>query len=952
MCTKAQREVASDLNPTDDHQENHHQLELITESELKSSKIRRPRSAGDISETLHQCTTALAVTVAGGVSTFPGGPSDISEGQGVVSSSAFRRPSGVNPDVETNNNNNDSGGILHFFGNKFKSHPKHLVERGQNLDTSDKVISGNNKHHPWSDPELRYTKFPMSVGKPGGGHISAGPTPTIVATSGSCGHVSARMCSNNTSRKKSDVPQVTPSPPLSSAARHKNKLCRSLDSSQSTEVTQSDSASTIPTDLPFSESQIHFTPQTRTYGHPHKTPVPVATNKNSQGSSSSSSSGGGGGGNFLTNTVSSIGRKVVNSVTQKSKQNRSKLKVKSKSDNNLHRVNSNVNVNSVLLAAAAATGASAHITSRNTSTSNFHAFVVTSDPDSERRLNSVQLGDHASIRLPWTGFQQNNLSTVTTSHRPFIPHTHNNNFDPANNTERYVECGHNSSRNFTTRRRSRSLERCSNVRIFPVPNHLPPTSTSTSNSGQSSWRGALLNRSQSRKESGEKSRSRTSHSLERTTQIHSNLSATEREILHRNIDWNTTDFVTLPQQHTPPPPRRPDKPSIFHSSSSCTPSNRRRPAKEHRPLHRSAPNSSFSNSSESGESSYSAPPSPPPRPASTLKPESRLIIHHPSKTSQVLRPYGTSTMHSSIPQKRTPISLRSHHGSSSDSGVSHVTSSSTSTLRGTSDFSEESAGSVNISHTSVLTTSGGAAAAAAVPQASSAHHVGAPSSTGNSNISAPTAGISLEDVRNSGFINKPTKGWLHSDQMLAKEGVSYTVRVSVNTKKNETKILNGKTHKKYWLPLFPFLLSIHKAFVGTTYIFCRVPPKKKFHKKPKKNTKKRHTWKICTTKYFFLVMTCQEFLLLVFSIVTCISYFWTQPCAHSFFQDFWLCHKNVLLYLFFCLCRNKKKLNGDMTSFFSHKSQLTSEAGMCTSRSKPMKNQKLAEKKLIILLKW
>lgn len=35
-----------------------------------------------------------------------------------------------------------------------------------------------------------------------------------------------------------------------------------------------------------------------------------------------------------------------------------------------------------------------------------------------------------------------------------------------------------------------------------------------------------------------------------------------------------------------------------------------------------------------------------------------------------------------------------------------------------------------------------------------------------------------EWTRHGSFVNKPTRGWLHSDSVVSTSGVSYTVRVS------------------------------------------------------------------------------------------------------------------------------------------------------------------------------
>lgn len=45
-----------------------------------------------------------------------------------------------------------------------------------------------------------------------------------------------------------------------------------------------------------------------------------------------------------------------------------------------------------------------------------------------------------------------------------------------------------------------------------------------------------------------------------------------------------------------------------------------------------------------------------------------------------------------------------------------------------------------------------------------------------------------EWTRHGSFVNKPTRGWLHSDSVVSTTGVSYTVRVS------ELDVFSDDTH--------------------------------------------------------------------------------------------------------------------------------------------------------------
>lgn len=63
-----------------------------------------------------------------------------------------------------------------------------------------------------------------------------------------------------------------------------------------------------------------------------------------------------------------------------------------------------------------------------------------------------------------------------------------------------------------------------------------------------------------------------------------------------------------------------------------------------------------------------------------------------------------------------------------------------------------------------------------------------------------------EWTRHGSFVNKPTRGWLHSDSVVSTAGVSYTVRVSgCHTL---TKIYN-------FTPLFP--VSFFSHICGNEY---------------------------------------------------------------------------------------------------------------------------------------
>lgn len=57
-----------------------------------------------------------------------------------------------------------------------------------------------------------------------------------------------------------------------------------------------------------------------------------------------------------------------------------------------------------------------------------------------------------------------------------------------------------------------------------------------------------------------------------------------------------------------------------------------------------------------------------------------------------------------------------------------------------------------------------------------------------------------EWTRHGSFVNKPTRGWLHSDSVVSTTGVSYTVRVSDwHTLTNPSPKYNKITHLSFQL---------------------------------------------------------------------------------------------------------------------------------------------------------
>ncbi|CAG7834312.1 unnamed protein product [Allacma fusca] len=593
---------------------------------IGSDKLRvRPRSAGDITETLRAGRDVVIV---------PGS---------LTPTESHHAPQFHVQSTNNNNSNNNNsggsggggGGFLSFLGSRFnKSGTRHLDRSGISSDaTSDKPGKTLDSDH-------RYTKFPLSFSAP------------------------------------------------------------------SQQQTQQQQPASVPvqTDSRFDATHIQLTPQTKTYTLPHKSPVPPVKGI-IHGANANK---------FLAHAVSSLGRKSKESSSHhksRHKNNKAQLAVKSKSDNSLHRVTlQGVNNNSPT----------------NVLSPNFY-------PQGEQRLNSVQLGDHATIRLPWTGFQPqqlNNLSSVTPSRAH--PNTHNNNlFDLE--AVRYVECGglwsgtrpvvlpSSASRaEDHPRRRARSLERASNFRVFPANSSVVKEDTSNLHSHSSS----------------NKKSARGSNSLERPSRhrIRQSLSPSEQEILLRNLAHLHRHPVDLP----PALPKKKARPPPLGK------------------LHRSAPTSSLSSvessSSDSASASCttSAPPSPPPRPLSTLRPESRLIISSKVRATE-----------------RTDRESRSHRCSSNiNSGGSQGTVGVSMNPPNRRPVVPRPDHSLHSSTTHDIPTM-------------------AQSDSSVSLSSASAAGMSLEDARNSGFINKPSKGWLHPDQLLSKEGVTYTVRyigcLDVNT---------------------------------------------------------------------------------------------------------------------------------------------------------------------------
>jgi len=346
----------------------------------------------------------------------------------------------------------------------------------------------------------------------------------------------------------------------------------------------------------------------------------------------------------------------------------------------------------------------------------------------ESRLNSVQAGDHATISLPW---KQNNLSSVT-SHKTH-PNTHNNisinflRFRDRPSFSTHLSQGSGSRYSLTERQRSKSLERTSSIKLSPNNFNFPCTLSSSPSKSQE----RVITRSNSIE----------SHPHQR---VRKTLNRKEQEILQRHIlpeseiggtsTKSTLPLRTEPNNHrqgsTPildPVPskngqvevlKRSTKPADLSSSSSAA----KVPSSVHHPP--TSPTITCS------PGALSCPPSPPPRPPSTLKAfRSRLVSPTDKAKAPSPSPTPTPTRTQASAFPFPPImSSRTESPSSSQFQSSRK-------------------------------TEGGDAEG----------HAG-----GNAN------GIcmaSVEDARNSGFINQPPKGWLHSDKLLTKEGVTYAVRV-------------------------------------------------------------------------------------------------------------------------------------------------------------------------------
>lgn len=77
-----------------------------------------------------------------------------------------------------------------------------------------------------------------------------------------------------------------------------------------------------------------------------------------------------------------------------------------------------------------------------------------------------------------------------------------------------------------------------------------------------------------------------------------------------------------------------------------------------------------------------------------------------------------------------------------------------------------------------------------------------------------------EWTRHGSFVNKPTRGWLHSDSVVSTTGVSYTVRVS------ELSSLNNYIYhiEEYCIKHLSILTSIKREETEMRKgSFCRVP---------------------------------------------------------------------------------------------------------------------------------
>lgn len=313
------------------------------------------------------------------------------------------------------------------------------------------------------------------------------------------------------------------------------------------------------------------------------------------------------------------------------------LKGKSKSDNNLHRIDPSVHTSSVL-------------------------------------LNSVQVGDHASIRLPWTG-ERNDLNSSSPSR--VHPHTHRNNLG------KISPPGAKKTKE-STRKRSRSLERAANFRV------VLQSSTESSSGRSKGW---------------------NSHDLPLFLRTSGNSTG-------KSNSWtknNSVLPVIAPSKGKKGKRSLPTSSSEGESSSCCSSSGD------------ATLNSNNTNSNSNNN--IVVPPSPPPRPLETLIPASDKRLGVGLEDKKVVGGCGNSfcvrnaTLGCVVcwPNKsKSQGGTRGNCSSSSSSGV--VTTN--------SDCSSSSCGS-----------------------------------------------MSLEAVRNSGFINKPVKGWLHSDHELSHQGVVYVVRV-------------------------------------------------------------------------------------------------------------------------------------------------------------------------------
>lgn len=668
-----------------------------------------------------------------------------------------------------NNNSSGSGGLFSFLGLKFnKSSTRHL-------DRSSSGDSSGDKSEP-CNPN-RYTKFPLR------GNSTVAHTPEAAA-------------------EPSNPIIVTPDP--SSTSSRSSVESHSQSSSEISSAPQSNSK--------FDISQIQLTPQTKVYSNPNRSPPQSSSRKGAFSAS-----------NFISKSISSFGKKSGNSNHKNSSSFINKRK--SKSDNNLHRVD--LGRNSAFSISGGASGGESSINNSRSGvvagggssglTTNSSQNIYNSEPRSELRLNSVQIGDHQTIHLPWTGpgLQRNNLST-TTPHRVH-QHTHHNNFFAPE--VRYVECGFKlsrtagdenspSSNNFAlirpeetharlhnhypatsiqytsctaVKRRSRSLERDAGHRINPR-NSIACSSAGTLNSSHTSsksFRGrGLLSNKGAKTLGGGVAGETTANSANSNFGLHQVrrcLTPEEQEILLRNISWDS--FTLEPRAETPPP--RPEKPASLRNKFACSfdpstnPSQHSKCASSSsssssflskKPPHigairRSAPNS-FSVSSGSNDSinNCSAPPSPPPRPPSSLKPESRLI------TSIAI---GAGNTHRVLPNKSCTsggvirsTSFKTPHVSpsqllpiSSKSDVDENNSSDFTIHRMTFEKNTEQR-NTNSQHQSLQLSS----------TSSSTDPIIA--ATLSSNCQKASTTMSIDETQSSRFISKPMKGWVSSFSIL------------------------------------------------------------------------------------------------------------------------------------------------------------------------------------------